>query len=151
MVVWAALFLKEVNFMENEMWRIRISVLWIADVVALAAAFVFAIFEPEYLNGILSGNLDGMEITVGVLLLASFFWLVPLLMMYLSLVLSKSMIRWLNIIFGILLGILNLVDFFGQISSFDPLGVARTMMITLMVIIPFMIAWHGWKWPPDTG
>ena len=137
--------------MKNEMWRIRISVLWIADVVALAAAFVFASFEPGYLEGILSGNLEGMQITVGVILLASFFWLVPLFMMYVSLVLSRSVLRWLNIIFGLLFGLLNLVDFFGQITSFDALGAARTMMIALMAIIPFLIAWHGWKWPPDKG
>jgi len=129
----------------------RISVLWIADVVALAAAFVIAIFESGYLEGILSGNLEGMEITVGVTLLALFFWLVPLIMMFFSLVLGKSVVRWLNIIFGLLLGLLNLVDFIGQISSFEASGVARTIMIALMVIIPFLIAWHGWKWPSDTG
>jgi hypothetical protein len=147
---WAALCWKEANFMKNEMWRIRISILWIADVVALAATFALAMFEPEYLEGILSGNLEGIQITVAVTLLASFFWLVPILMMYFSLVLSKSVLRWFNIIFGLLLGILNLVDFFGQITSFEASGVARTMMIALMVIIPLLIAWHGWKWPSDT-
>ena len=62
--------------MKENMWRIRISVLQIADVIALAAAFVLATFEPGYLDGILSGNLEEMEITAGVMLLASFFWLV---------------------------------------------------------------------------
>ena len=142
---WAALYCKEAYFMRNELWRIRISVLWIADVVALAATIALAIFEPEYLEGILSGNLDGMQITVGVTLLASFFWIVPPLMMFFSLVFTKSVLRWLNIIFSLLLGLLNLVDFFGRISLFEALGIARTMMIALMVTIPFLISWHGWK------
>ena len=135
--------------MMESMWRIRISVLWIADVVALTAAFVLAIFEPGYLDEILSGQLEGMEINLGVLLLASFFWLVPLFMMYLSLVLGRSVTRWLNIILGLIFGLLNLYDFIGQVSSIGAVGIARAIMIALMAIIPFMIVWHGWKWPQE--
>ena len=135
--------------MNTNMWRIRISVLWIADAIALAAAFVLATFEPGYLNGLLSNNLEGMEISVGVLLLASFFWLIPILMMYLSLVLGRAVTRWLNIILGIILGVMNLVDFIGQISSLEVLGIARAVMVALMAVVPLLIAWHGWKWPQE--
>ena len=135
--------------MNDIIWRIRITVLWIADVVALAAAFVLATFEPGYLDGILSGNLDGLEITAGVILLASFFWLVPLFMMNLSLVLGRSVLRWLNFILGIILGLMNLYDFFGQVSSIEAIGIARAIMVALMAIIPFMIAWYSWKWPQE--
>lgn len=41
--------------MKDHMWRVRISVLWIADVAALAAAFTLAMFEPGYLEEIISG------------------------------------------------------------------------------------------------
>ena len=133
--------------MKDHMWRIRIMVLWIADVVALAAAFTLAMLEPGYLEGILSGNLEGMEISARVTLLAAFFWLVPLFMMYLSLVLGLSAARWLNIILGLLLSVLNLFDFIGQVSSMEAIGIARAIMVALMAIIPLMIAWHGWKWP----
>ena len=136
--------------MNDNNWRIRISVLWIADVIALAAAFVLAIFEPGYLDEISSGRLDGMEINTGVVLLASLFWLVPLFMMYLSLVLGRSAARWLNIIFGLILGLLNLFDFFGQVTSMEAVGIARTIMIALMAVIPFMIVWYSWKWPQET-
>jgi hypothetical protein len=130
-------------------WRIRISVLWIADAVALTAAFILGMFEPGFLDEILSGKLEGMEITMGVLLLAAFFWLVPLFMMYLSLVLGRSVLRWLNIILGLILGLMNLYDFTGQVSTVEPVGIARAIMIGLMAVIPFMIAWHGWKWPQE--
>ena len=79
--------------MKDSMWRIRISVLWIADVVALTVAFTLATFGPGYLEEVLSGKLEGMEINMGVMLLASFFWLVPLLMMYLTLVLRQPLIK----------------------------------------------------------
>lgn len=135
--------------MRFNLWRLRISVLWIADAVALTAAFILAMFEPSFLDEILSGKLEGMEINAEVLLLASFFWLVPLLMMYLTLVLNRSVLRWINIILGLILGLMNLYDFIGQVSSLEPVGVARTIMIALMAIIPFMITWHGWKWPQE--
>jgi hypothetical protein len=90
-----------------------------------------------------------MEITVGVLLLAALFWLIPLFMMYLSLVLGRSVLRWLNIILGLFLGLMNLYDFIGQVSPVEPVGIARAIMIALMAIIPLMIAWHGWKWPQE--
>ena len=131
--------------MKNNMWRIRITVLWIADIVALAAAFILATLEPGYLDGILSGKLEGMEISPGVTLLASFFWLIPLFMMYFSLVLGFSLARWLNIIFGSILGFLNLFDFIGQANSMEAVGIARVIMVALMAVIPFMITWHGWK------
>ena len=133
--------------MKDNMWRIQISVLWIADVVALAAAFILAMFESDYLNGLISGQLEGMDISIAVLLMASFFWIVPLFMMYLSLVLPRSIARWLNIIFGLILGLLNLFDLFNQISSMQILGIARTIMIALMAVVPLLIAWHAWKWP----
>ena len=135
--------------MKENLCRIRISVLWIADAVALTAAFILAMFEPGFLDEILSGKLEGMEINTGVLLLASFFWLVPLLMMYLTLVLNRSVLRWLNVILGLILGLMNLYDFIGQVSSVEAVGLARAIMVALMVIIPFMITWYGWRWPQD--
>jgi hypothetical protein len=135
--------------MNDTMWRIRIAVLWIADVVALAAAFALATFEPGYLDEILSGKLEGMTINTGVMLLASFFWLVPLLMMYLSLVLGPAVTKWLSIILGLILGLMNLFDFTSQLATLEGVGIPRAIMVGLMAIIPFLIAWHGWKWPQE--
>jgi hypothetical protein len=47
------------------------------------------------------------------------------------------------------LGFLNSYDFVDQASSIKALGVARAIMVALMAIVPFMIAWHGWKWPQE--
>ena len=135
--------------MKDNMWRIQVAVLWIADAIAVTATFMLALYEPGFINEIISGRLEGMEINVGVMLLASFFWLVPLFMMYLSLVLGRSVLRWLNIILGLILGLMNLYDFIGQVSSMEAVGSARSIMVALMAIIPFIIAWYGWKWPQE--
>jgi cellulose synthase/poly-beta-1,6-N-acetylglucosamine synthase-like glycosyltransferase len=135
--------------MTDNMWRIRVAVLWIADAIAVTATFILALYEPGFLDEILLGRLEGMDINMGVLLLAAFFWLVPLFMMYFSLVLKRSALRWLNIVFGLLLGLMNLYDFIGQVTALEAVGMARAIMVALMAVIPFMIAWHGWKWPGE--
>ena len=132
------------------MWRVRISVLWIADVVALAAAFTLVLFEPGHLDELINGRVEGMEINLGVLLLTSFFWLVPLLMMYFSLVLNIKVLRRLNIILGIILALMNLFDFLSQLPTLGAIGVARAIFIALMAIIPAMIAWQNWKYHPES-
>ena len=137
--------------MSDNMWRIRLSVLWIADAIAVTATFILAILEPGFLDEILLGRLEGMEINLGVLLLASFFWLTPMFMMYSSIVLGRSLLRWLNIILGLILGLMNLYDFVGQVLAFEAVGIARAIMVALMAVIPFMIAWHGWKWPKEVA
>ncbi|MHA2091951.1 MAG: hypothetical protein ACW98K_13950 [Candidatus Kariarchaeaceae archaeon] len=70
-------------------------------------------------------------------------------MMYLSLIFGRSVLRWLNIILGLILGLLNLYDFVGAVSSIEPIGVPRAIMIALMAIVPFLKAWHAWKWPKE--
>ena len=133
--------------MNDQNWRYRISVLWIADVAALAAAFVLALLEPGYIQGILNGNLEAMEIDAGVTLLAAFFWLVPILLMVLSLMMAQPVVKWLSVIFGVILGLMNIFDFINQFANFDPVGLGRAIMVLLMAIFPFMIAWFGWKGP----
>jgi hypothetical protein len=52
-----------------------------------------------------------------------------MLMMYLTLVLGRSLLRWLNIILGLFLGLLKLYDFIGAVSSIEPIGIPRAIMI----------------------
>lgn len=135
--------------MKELQWRVRIATLWLIDAIAVSAAFALAFLEPGYLSEILSGMMEGMEINAGVLILAAVFWLIPLIMAYLSIVLKPPGIKWIIIVFGLILGLLNLFDFFGQLTSSEAIGIARALMIALMAIVPFLIAWHGWKWPQE--
>jgi len=137
--------------MQANMWRIRISILWIADVVALAAAYTLALLEPGFLDELLSGRLEGMGVTAGVGLIAAYFWIVPICMMYATLVLGKKSAKVWNLVLALVALLLNLVDFFSRFTSYEPEGIARTIMIGLMWIIPLIIVWHVWKWPEEAA
>ena len=40
-------------------------------------------------------------------------------------------------------------DLNSQITTFEVFGIAHSIMVALMAIIPFLIAWYGWKWPSE--
>ena len=135
--------------MNDLFWGIRISVLWIANAIAITAALLFALFEPGFIDDLRYGKLYGGTYNAGYLLYVASFWIVPLLMMYLSLVLRRSVIKWLNIILGLLLALVYLLYLIGQVPSFKVTWMASGILSALLVIISLMIAWHGWKWPQE--
>ena len=137
--------------MKELTWRLRVSVLWVIDAVAVSAAFAVAFLEPGFLEEIQAGSLEGVEITGGTLVLAAIFWLVPLVMAYLSLVLGRSASRWTAIVLGVILALLNLFDLIGQLGEVGAFGVGRVLLIALMAVVPALIAWHGWKWPTEVA
>jgi hypothetical protein len=81
-----------------------------------------ATFEPGYLNEFLSGRVEGVEINPGITLIGAFFWLVPMLMMYLSLILNPKWTRRLSITLGIILDLMNLYDLFGHVTTLTKAG-----------------------------
>lgn len=135
--------------MNDLFWGIRISVLWIANAFALTVAFIFAFFEPGFLDDLMSGKLYGDKYNAGFLLFVATFWIIPLLMMYLSLVLGRPVLRWLNIVFGLLFALVYLLYLIGQVSSFKVTWLASGILSVLLVLISLMIAWHGWNWPQE--
>ena len=133
--------------MEETNWRIRISILWLIDAISVSATFILSMLEPGTIDGILAGQLEGMDIDAGVLGLASVFWLAPLLMAYLTMAVRQNWARLFNIVLGLLLGIANTVDFISGISSGDMISYPRSLMVALMAVVPLLVAWHAWGWP----
>jgi len=74
--------------MENLVWKMRISVLWIFLAVSMSAAMILYIMGPGVINDIIAGEMEEMEISAGVLMLFALFWLIPLIMAFLTLVLK---------------------------------------------------------------
>ena len=133
--------------MEETNWRIRISILWLIDAISVSATFILSMLEPGTIDGILAGQLEGMDIDAGVLGLASVFWLAPLLMAYLTMAVRQNWARLFNIVLGLLLGIANTVDFTSGISSGDMISYPRSLMVALIAVVPLLVVWHAWVWP----
>jgi len=117
-------------------------VLWLFYVVALVAYITLAGFEPGALEKVMAGEMDGTKITPELLLLLAIFFLVPLVMAFLSLTLKDSVNRWANIIVGIVFVVLQLI---ASIDAVILLSAWMTLMDISKLVAPALIVWYAWK------
>jgi hypothetical protein len=125
--------------MEQLQHRIRIAVLWIFMAVAMSAHSVLAFMEKEMVE-----EFWAMEMGPGMMLFMAIFWLVPLIMAFLSVTLKDSANRLVNIILGAIFTILNifhLVEHIANPSLHQIMIIGSTVIVTLLVFI------YALKWP----
>jgi len=78
------------------------------------------------------------------MLVSAIVILIPLVMAVLTLTLKHSINRWLNIILGIVIAILYLVNFFELITTMPALHI---LIVNIGAFIaPALIVWYSWKW-----
>jgi len=125
--------------MEILRWKTRIAVLWIFMAVAMAAHSILYFMEPGAV-----AEVEGMQLSAGMLLFMALFWWVPLVMAVLSLTLKDSANRWANFVLGIVFTILNIVHLTEHFAS--P-SAHQILIIGSTVVVTGLIAWFAWKWP----
>ena len=103
---------------------------------------VLALIQPGVIARIMAGEVEGLKIGSGLILLFAVLFLVPLIMAFLSLTLKDSMNRWANITVGAVFAILWCVDLI-EVAETTSAGV--TLMILLTVVAPALIVWYAWR------
>lgn len=78
--------------------RVVVSLLWVAVMFIYVYADIQTFFEKGVLDAIISGNVAGMEISQIFLLSTAILMSIPSFMVFLSLILSASVNKWLNTI-----------------------------------------------------
>jgi len=126
--------------------KIKISVLWLFSTVASLAVVTLVFMEPGVIAQIEKGEIYGEKIGPELLLvMAILYYLVPLVMAFLSLTLKDSINRWANIIAGIAFAGLALLDLIAALEIAMP---AYGILIDISrVVAPALIVWYAWKWP----
>ena len=128
------------------MWKLRISVLWIYLAVGMSAAMILFIMGPGVVEDIISGEMEGMEISAGVLILFAIFWLIPLTMAFLTLILQEIINRVANAILGLFFAVFYIIDMSGHLSRGEEFG-GHLLIGVVGVVVALLIFWHAWKWP----
>jgi len=127
--------------MESLILKVRIAVLWLFMAVAMSAHGVLSFMEPGVIQKVVSGELAfGPEM----LLFASLFWWVPLVMAFFSVTLRDVANRWANIILGVVFTVLNIVhlaEHLIQPSAHQLLILGSTVVATALIVC------YAWKWP----
>ena len=82
-------------------WKLRIMVLWIFLAVCQTAGMALLMFEPGVIRGLMAGQLYGVNShSAWVQINTALFWLGPMAMAYLTLVLKDAASRWTNAVVG---------------------------------------------------
>jgi Family of unknown function (DUF6326) len=121
---------------------LKLSLLWISVMCCYVYGDFFSFFVPGRLQNMM--DTDAILDSPSRLFAASVLMTIPSLMIPLSVLMKRSLSRWLNIVFGIIFtGIMLLI-------AFTSSGAWWSFYIYLAVvesILTAIIVWIAWKWP----
>jgi hypothetical protein len=117
--------------------RIKLSALWVALMLTYLLGDVMRIFSGDF-N---AGEIAGMQASQGLFLGMAVLFVIPILMVFLSLTLNTPVNRWANIIVALIFFVINLIGLPGYPSAFDK------FLIIVGLVFNFLTVWYAWKWP----
>jgi hypothetical protein len=121
--------------------RLKISALWIAMLFLFAYGDIFGLLKPGRIEEVIGGEISGIKITEGFLFAVSVYIAIASVMVFLSLVLGPSVVRWTNIVLPVLYFISIVASAISETSAyFVFLSVVENALLLLIV-------WYAWTWP----
>jgi hypothetical protein len=129
-------------------WKLRITVLWIFVTVCQTAGMALLMFEPGMIRDMMAGKMLGADIhSAGVQINTALYWLAPMALAYLTLVLKDIANRRTNAVAGAVTAATGISLLIGQ-----PAGTSAGVNFVLIVVslVALLIVWHAWKWPRPT-
>lgn len=121
--------------------RIKLSALWTAVMFCYIYGDYFELYVPHKVEGLLNGQ--NMLDTPIKLFTATIILTIPALMIFLSLMLSPKLTKWLNIGIGLFFTIFTLLVGISSISEWRIFYIFLSILesaITLIIVI------QAWKW-----
>ena len=118
--------------------KIKLSGLWVCLMLTYLLGDVLRIFSGDFK----AGEMAGMSASQGLYLAAAIVMLIPIVMVFLTLILKFKVNRWANIILAIFLFLFNLVGLPGYASLYDQ------FLIIVSLVFNVLTVWYAWKWHP---
>jgi hypothetical protein len=107
---------------------------------------VLALVHPGVVEEIMSREMEGFQISDGLLAFFALFWLIPLAMAFLSVTLKDAANRWTNIVLGAIFTIFNIFHLLGHaIQGQLPLDHLLVGLVT--IVVAALVVWYAWGWP----
>jgi Family of unknown function (DUF6326) len=116
--------------------QIKLSAIWIALMLTYLLGDVLRIFSGDFKPG----EVGGMQVSQGMYLGMAVLMLIPILMVFLSLVLNQPVNRWTNIIVAVFFFLFNLVGLPTYPSWYDK------FLIVVGLAFNVMTVWYAWRW-----
>jgi hypothetical protein len=116
--------------------RIKLSALWVTLMLIYLLGDVLRIMSGDASPG----EMEGMQITQGMYLGMAALMLIPILMVFLSLVLKRPVNRWANIVVAVIFFLFNLVGLPTYPSLYDK------FLLAVSLVFNGLTVWYAWKW-----
>jgi len=124
--------------------RTKLSVLWIFILMNLIFRDLHEFASKDFLEEALTGHVNGLKLTDGLMLFGGVLAEIPIIMVVLSLVLKRKSNRFLNLVSGLI--ILSFLIFNIPTADLDDFFFLFFEMGASAIII-----WSAWKWKSNTG
>ncbi len=125
--------------------KIKLAALWASATFCYLYGDYFELYTPDKVNSLITG--DNVMDTPATLLLASIVLAIPSVMVAASILLNSKINRILNIIFGTIFTIMQVLI---GIYSTNEWYLFYVFLAFLESIITALIVWYAWKWPKKT-
>ena len=119
--------------------RIKLSALWVSLMLTYLLGDVLRIFSGDFV----AGELSGMEMSQGLLLGMAALMVIPVVMVFLSLVLKHAVNRWTNIILSAFFFVFNAIGLPTYPSLYDQ------FLIVVGLVFNSVILWIAWRWKKE--
>ena len=119
--------------------QIILSGTWVSLMLIYLLGDVLRIFSGDFKPGEM-GAAGGMNLTPRMMLGISFLMLLPILMVFLSLVLDQPVNRWANIIVAVFFFLFNLVGLPTYPSAYDK------FLLAVSLVFNGLTVWYAWRW-----
>lgn len=128
--------------------KLKLAVFWIVLMWFYAYNDLMSFFRQDIVEGVLAGNIEGIEFTQPFMFAMALLMSFPIFMILLSVVLPARMNRPVNMFAGIFH--LVLLSITATVGDEGPWAYYALYMAFEGVIIG-LITWTAWKWPVTEG
>jgi hypothetical protein len=115
--------------------------LWTALMLLYIYCDIFSFFRPNHINEIIAGFMGPFQINQISLMVSALLMAVPVLMIIANLFIKMVIIKWINIIAGIVYTLVNIGNIIGEKWAYYLIYGVIEIGITLLIIIKSV------KWP----
>jgi len=124
--------------------KLKISALWIAVMFLYAYVDLFSLFKTGIISEIMAGKMFIFQINQSFLFFTTLYIVIPVIMIFLSLVLKPKVNRWTNIVVSALYLVTMLGASIGETWIFYIFGTIIESIL-LLLIIRYAIKWPKYE------
>lgn len=116
--------------------RVKLSGIWVALMLTYLLGDVLRIFSGDFSTG----AIGEMQISQGMYLGMAVLMVIPIMMVFLTLILPHNANRWANVIVAVFFFLFNAVGLPTYPSAYDQ------FLIVVGLVFNVLTVWFAWKW-----